>query len=425
MPLPRLRAVLTAGRLAGRRLLSRPESERDAALGELLAAQLDDMKGLAMKLGQIASYLDVPLPPSAQQKLARLQTGLTGLPRGEARAVLLRAWGPDFEARFEAFDWEPVAAASIGQVHRARVDGTEVAVKLRYPQVAAGFESDLNAVRRVAGVAALVSSVEGRRIVDELAARLADECDYRREAADQMRFRHAFEPDPEVIVPEVLPSFTTESTLVTHWAPGSSLEATRRRSPSERDAYGTTLVRFSYTSLLRLAAIQADPHPGNFLFAEPGRVAFLDFGCVRGFELDFVEHLRAIPIAVDRRDRPAFRAAVVGLGIAPNPQRFDFEHFFDMMAHLHRPLLQERFEFTPQYVQQGLAYNGPTSPNARTMSIPPAYVWVARLQWGLWSSLNRLGVRRGFRPVFDEIIAAPIQPLPLTVEAAAGADSVQ
>jgi predicted unusual protein kinase regulating ubiquinone biosynthesis (AarF/ABC1/UbiB family) len=420
----KLKVAWTAGRLAGRRVLGLRAGERDLALGELLTAQLDQMKGLAMKVGQIVSYLDVPLPEAVQDQLARLQTGQRGLPPAQVRQLIEAALGRPVEALFQAFEWEPVAAASIGQVHRAVVDGRPVAVKVQYPEVARSFGDDLRAAGRFSSLAALASAVDGPALVHELGQRLVEECDYVREAHAQAAFARAFAADPQVLVPAVLADHSAATVLTTAWAEGESFAALRQAGQARRDAAAATLIRFSYRSLLQLAAIQADPHPGNFVFPiEPtagaasgpasGVVAFLDFGCVRVLEPAMVEALRGIAAAVRDGDRPRFRQAVQALGVVGRPKKFDYEHFFVVMAHLHRPFLVPRFTFDPTYVREGYAYNGPGSPNARTMAMPPAYIWVARLQWGLWSILARLQVSGSFGPLLDELLATPITPLVL------------
>jgi predicted unusual protein kinase regulating ubiquinone biosynthesis (AarF/ABC1/UbiB family) len=406
-----LQAAWTAGKLAGRRVLGRKEGARDVELGKLLTGQLDEMKGLAMKIGQIVSYMDVPLPESVQQELSRLQTGMCGLSEDETRSALAAALGEDYRARFEQFNLQPIAAASIGQVHRARVAGRDIALKLQYPNVAASFREDLGAVNRIASLASLASAVDGRAIVRELALRLEEECDYAREGSFQQKFKRAFANDPEVHIPSVLSAFTTRATLASHWADGQRFEQACRAPRDLRRTYATTLVRFSYRSLLELATVQADPHPGNFLFGPAERVTFLDFGCVRVLDVDFVQLLRLMVRAIDTGDRSAFRDVVIALGMAPKPKRFDFEHHFLVMEHLHRPLLQDRFEITSAFIREGLAYNGPQSPNARHMAFPPEQVWVARLQWGLWSVLSRLGVSLCLRETLDAVMDAPITPL--------------
>lgn len=399
-----LRAAWTAGRLAARRMFGRANDERDAVLGEALTHQLDEMKGLAMKLGQIVSYMDVPLPAAVTEKLARLQTGEHGMSAEDTRAVLDSALGADFETRLDAIDWSPIAAASIGQVHRARYEGREIALKVRYPEVAESFRSDLSAVGRVASLAGLASAVDGRAIVGELQARLVEECDYRTEARSQAMFRAAFATDAGLEIPEVFEALSTESTLATAWSEGIPFAEALERPQAVRNRYAEALVRFSYRSLLELGVIQADPHPGNFLFHDDGRVVCLDFGCVRRLEPHFVGYLRQMLEAIEAEDRASFRGATIGLGMAPRPERFDFDHHFETMAHLHRPLLEPGFVFSSDFIRKGMEFNGPTSPNARVMNMPPAYVWVARLQWGLWSLLNRLRSTADLRPILDAIL---------------------
>jgi predicted unusual protein kinase regulating ubiquinone biosynthesis (AarF/ABC1/UbiB family) len=451
----KLGVAWTAGRLAGRRLLGLRAGERDLELGELLTGQLDRMKGLAMKVGQIVSYLDVPLPEPVQEQLARLQTGQHGMPPAQVREVIETALGCSIEAAFEAFEWEPVAAASIGQVHRATRRGRPVAVKVQYPEVARSFGDDLRAVGSLSSLASLASAVDGRALVHELRERLVEECDYLREARAQAAFARAFADDRDVIVPAVIPERSAATVLTTAWIDGDGFAALRpagderaseppaagdrslltggtdtdtgAAAQARRDAIATTLVRFAYRSLWQLAAIQADPHPGNFVFPRAtlddpalGRVAFLDFGCVRALDPAMVDALRGIATSVRDGDRSRFRDAVQALGVVGKPRGFDYEHFFAVMEHLHRPFLVPRFSFDLEYVREGYALNGPGSPNARTMAMPPAYIWVARLQWGLWSILARLRARTSLRGMMDELLASPIAPLRLDAPVALG-----
>jgi predicted unusual protein kinase regulating ubiquinone biosynthesis (AarF/ABC1/UbiB family) len=330
----------------------------------------------------------------------------------QTRRAIELGLGASIEALFEDFEIEPIAAASIGQVHRARVEGQPVAVKVQYSDVAGSFDHDLAAVGRIASLASLASAVDGAAIVKELASRLEEECDYVREAQMQAAFAAAFADDDAVIVPEVIAARSSATILSSRWIEGDSFETLRARAdPARRDRAAATLVRFNYRSLFELAAIQADPHPGNYIFIPDGRVAFLDFGCVRTFDPSFVEQLKALARSLRDRDRQAFRATTLELGVVGRPKHFDFDHFFTVMEHLHRPLLVPHFRFTDAFVTEGYAYNGPTSPNARNLAIPPAYVWVMRLQWGLWSILAKLGAAGSFAGVLDEALARPISPL--------------
>jgi predicted unusual protein kinase regulating ubiquinone biosynthesis (AarF/ABC1/UbiB family) len=413
----KLRVAWTAGRLFGRQAL-RPgngTSDRDLALGELLTTQLDEMKGLAMKIGQIVSYMGVPLSEPVQSTLARLQTGERGMDPEIARAAVEYGLGAPLETLFDEFEIKPIAAASIGQVHRAQLGGQQVAVKVQYPDVAGTFNRDLSTVGRFASLASFASAVDGAAIVNELALRLEEECDYAREARMQQGFARAFSDDPQVLVPAVVPKRSSATILTSTWVDGDGFDKfCAVADASQRDAAAATIVRFSYRSLFQFAAIQADPHPGNFIFLSGGRVAFLDFGCVRAFDVVFVELLRQLARSVRDHDRSAFRSTAIDLGVVGRPTRFDFDHFFKVMEHLHRPLIAERFRFTDEYVKEGYTYNGPTSPNARSLSIPSPYVWVMRLQWGLWSILAKLGAEGSFAGLFDELLSHPVEPLPVT-----------
>lgn len=410
----RLGVAWTASRLAGRRLIGRRVGAQDTELGELLTGQLDQMKGMAMKIGQIVSYMDIPLPEEVLSTMSRLQTGQQGMDPQRTRAILEDALGASIETLFDAFEIQPIAAASIGQVHRAKLAGQEVAVKVQYPGVADTFRQDLGVINRIASLASLASAVDGKAIVRELGSRLAEECDYLREAQMQAAFATAFADDPAVHIPAVVPQLSVGNVLSSAWVEGDKFEALRTSGDQARiDATAEVLLRFSYRSLFNFALIQADPHPGNFIFERSGRVTFLDFGCVRQLEPDFVAALRAMTFAVRDRDMPSFRRAVVDLGVVGQPKRFDFDHFFMVMEHLYRPLVAPHFRYTREYTAEGMRHNGPTNPNARALAIPPAYVWVMRLQWGLSSILAKLGAQGSFHGILDDVLASPVVPMPV------------
>ncbi len=387
----KLSTAWKVGRIAGRRLLGRKVGEKDHALTQSLAESLDQMKGLAMKVGQIVSYMDVPLPEELQSKLSVLQTGSVGRPANELASVFEASLGASPDELFDELEQRPVAAASIGQVHHARFQGREVAVKVQYPEVAGSFADDLSLLHRLAGLASLGSSVDGRAMVGELAARLEEECDYEREARFQEAFARSFAHDPGVRIPSVIHERSGPQILTTEWLAGRDFASfVAGATDEERQRAARTLVRFSYRSLLTHGVIQADPHPGNFAFPEEGGVVFYDFGCVRDIGSDLRDALRALAAAMVAGDRTAAREAAVAMGVVGNAKRFDHDHFTLTMQHLHRPFLEPEFELTHDYLAEGMRLNGPSSPNARTLAMPPAYLWVARLQWGLWSIVSRI-----------------------------------
>lgn len=427
------RVGASAARLAARRLLGRSGAV-DGDLGEAMAAELDRMKGMAMKVGQVLSYIDGVLPEEAQTALRSLQRGVTSMPPEEARRVVEEALGAPVDALFDAWEDDPAAAASLGQVHRARLrdppvggaDPSEeraagpVAVKIQYPGVADDIDEDFGRLRLLGRVASLPTAVDGLAIVEELRARVGEECDYRREADAQDAFRRAFADDPRVTIPAVVRSRTAETVLTTSWAEGRSLyEMAADADEEERRAVAATLLRFAHRSFFELCAINADPHPGNYLFprpgtaVRPGSVVFLDFGCVRRFDPAFVEAERRIARAVVDGRRREFRDAVVEAGRVPEAAGFDWALHWKVLRHQYGPYLDERFHFDTEWVREGMALNGPGNPNLVRLRFPPEWVWLQRLQWGLHAVLARLGAEGAFRDLFLRCLDAPARPLAL------------
>ncbi|TNE85610.1 MAG: AarF/ABC1/UbiB kinase family protein [Deltaproteobacteria bacterium] len=401
MPIPRrvrdrarhLRKVATSAAGFGVRRLLRDRPEDAELLGEALLGELDELKGMAMKVGQILSYMDGALPPETQARLARLQRGQSPLPWLELAPRVDAALGP----RAADLDVDPVAvaAASIGQVHRARLGDVDVAVKVQYPEVRETFEADVTQLRRLAGLAGLASSVDGQAIVDDLRDRLVEECDYAHEARWQRQFRTWFADDPEVRVPEVLADYSTETVLTTRWCDGVPLEDFLDADPDSRNAAGLTLARFAWRSMFHHGVIHADPHPGNQLYTERA-VVFLDFGCVRQFESAWLDATRRELCAVLDGDRVGFREAVLDSGMVPDPRRFDFDEHWAMQRQLWAPYLTDDYAFTPGLLAEASRFSRPTNPNLRRLAIPPPWIWLARLQWGLHSVLVRLRTRGAY-----------------------------
>jgi predicted unusual protein kinase regulating ubiquinone biosynthesis (AarF/ABC1/UbiB family) len=398
---------------AGAKRLVRRSEEDDRALGDALVAEMDRMKGMAMKLGQILSYMDVPLPSATTEALGRLQKGAEPLARDEVARVVEAALGRPVQELFERFDPTPVAAASIGQVHRARHAGREVAVKVRYPGIEETFDADIGQLHRIAAVATLATAVDGRALVGELHARLREECDTLAEARAQEAFRTAFAHDPDVVIPAVVAERTADGVLTTEWIDGVDLQTLAATgSQHERDRAGLVLARFAWTSFFVHGAIQADPHPGNQLHLADGRVALLDFGCVRSFDPTFVEAWRRVFVAVLDGDRAAFDAAVPATGMVGD-ERFDLDEHHAMIGHLLEPYLSATFSFDQGYLARGATHFGPRRRNLRHMAIPPAWIWLARLQVGLHAVLARLRADGPFRDVLVQSVRRPLAPITL------------
>ena len=384
---------------AGLKRLVRRSEVDDLALGEVLLSELDQMKGMAMKVGQILSYMDVPLPDATRDALARLQSGVEPLAFDVIAATVEAELGAPIPELFERFDAVPIAAASIGQVHRASVGGQEVAVKVRYPGVSDSFDADMAVMHRFAGLAGLATMVDGHAIVEELHARLHEECDYRREAHWQRVFGEAFAHDPVLRVPRVVPSHSSAGVLTTHWHDGRAL----LDAPLEPEVM-MALVRSTWHSAFVLQTVQADPHPGNFVVGE-GTLTCLDYGCVRAFDPDFIEPWRDVFLAVLHRDRATFDAATHATGLVGS-ERFDLDAHHAMMAYALEPYCTPHFRFDEAWLARGRSFSGPKQPNGRRMRIQPQWIWFLRLWFGLHAVLTRVRAEGDFRSALTDALQA-------------------
>jgi predicted unusual protein kinase regulating ubiquinone biosynthesis (AarF/ABC1/UbiB family) len=396
--------ILRAAAGAGVRRLIRHSAADDRRLGEALVAELDAMKGMAMKVGQILSYMDGTLPEETQAVLSTLQTGRDPEPLEVVLAVIEAALG---EGRFDRIDPQAIAAASIGQVHRGSVGGVEVAIKVQYPGVEASFEADMAQLHRLAALASMATAVDGAALVEELRARLLEECDYRTEANNLTAFQADFDGVPGVILPSVLPGHSARTVLTTTWCEGVSLQTfIQTASVPQRQAAAQTLARFAWRSLLGLGRINADPHPGNYRMMPEG-VAFLDFGCVRRFEPAVIAGERRLIAAVLSDDAAAFRRAALDSGMVADPRRFDFAMHQAFYTHLWAPCRTPGFRIDRDYFLAAQRFSGPGNPNLRRMAIPPWWIWIQRLHWGLLSVIGRLDVPVELGEVLEECLALP------------------
>jgi predicted unusual protein kinase regulating ubiquinone biosynthesis (AarF/ABC1/UbiB family) len=318
------RIAARVGRSAARRLVTVSALD-DAALGESLLRELDHLKGSAMKVGQILSYMDVGLPPETVRRLEALQEGVQPLDAGVVRAAIEAELGRPVDELFDDFDDTPVAAASIGQVHRASVGGLPVAVKVRYPGIEEVLRTDVRQLQGIARIASLGVAVDGPALVAELEDRLLEECDYRREAGWQRAFGALGLPG--IHVPEVVDDRCARGVLTTAWANGMPLLSA---PPEHRAAVAPTLANLHLTSLFGHGVLHADPHPGNLRVRPDGEVVLLDFGCVRAFGVDEVARYRALFVATLDGDRVSFRTAAVAAGLAPRPERIDWDEMLAM-----------------------------------------------------------------------------------------------
>lgn len=265
---------------------------------EILTKALCRMRGAALKLGQMMSIQDTEgyLSPALANALERVRAGADYMPQKQLRRQLVSELGPDWETQFEHFSPKPIAAASIGQVHQATLlDGREVAVKVQYPGVANSIDSDLKNLKAlVAMVGILPSGLYIDQIIKVVGSELRAECDYRREAEAQARYRDLILHDGELSkhcsVPVVIPSLSAERLITTEFVRGIPLDQVASLDQGTRNAIARTMLVLTIRELFEWRFMQTDPNFANFLYnTEEQVIHLIDFGATRSYPKPFVD----------------------------------------------------------------------------------------------------------------------------------------
>jgi predicted unusual protein kinase regulating ubiquinone biosynthesis (AarF/ABC1/UbiB family) len=399
------RAFASAGR----------QQELDAAFelqtAESIAEALGNMKGAMMKLGQMASYLDQGLPEPVREALAELQQNAPPMSAELAAQVVLEELGSPPEEVFDTWDPKPIAAASIGQVHRAITkDGRAVAVKVQYPGVGDAIRADLDKAGLLFGaMGMMLPGLEPGPLVEELRARLVEELDYRREADNQKLFADYWAGHPFCHVPAVVDELSTERVLTTELAEGSRFDEVERWSDEERNLAAEAIFRFVFGSIYRLHAFNGDPHPGNYLFQPGGQVTFLDFGLVKRFEPDEVDlianMLRAMVVDKDIKE---YRRLLESIGMLKGGDRFTDAEVMDYFGHFYDFVQRDEVgTITPEYasetVRRFFDYGGEHAEILRSANVPPTFVIIQRINLGLYAIFGQLRATANWRRISEEI----------------------
>jgi len=386
------------------------------AIGKELASSLGDMKGLLMKFGQMLGYLDFAAPEPVRRALRSLQDETRPMSESAVETVFRDSMGALPERIFDQWEPRPVAAASIGQVHRARLrDGTDVAVKVQYPNVRRAIESDFDNLTALAKVTQLVFRAEQREeLLKELKDRVLEECDYLREAENQDTFRRHYADIPEVVIPRVHREFSNDRILTTDFVDARNFSAfVRSADQRSKDRAGETIFRMATGSLFRHRVFNADPHPGNYLFLESGQVAFLDFGCVKRFPRGLLEHWARYALAIMDGRRREEDKLFVKMGFVEDPDRFDFEYHHEMMTRLYEPWSTDGpFRFNHHYVERNWRAMVVENPNKARLRMPPDFLFMNRLHWGLHSVLADLGAEAVWKPILRSNLTSCIDGRP-------------
>ena len=387
------------------------DTEHELRTAAQVGEALGNMKGALMKLGQMASYLAPGLPEPVRDALAQLQQDAPPMSPELAAGVVERELGGPPNEVFAEWDPVPIAAASIGQVHRAIThDGRAVAVKVQYPGVAEAIRSDMTAASAVLrGLALQYSGFEPGPLIAELRERIFEELDYRLEAAQQQAFAAYFADHPFIHVPSVVAELSTTRVLVTDLAEGARFTEVMEWSQAERDLAGETIFRFVFTGLYRLQRFNGDPHPGNYLFSRGGRVTFLDFGLCKVFAETEVAQLQSLIDAyVLDPDPVRFRAAmeaagflVAGAPVTDEEVHSFFRQFYELVA------VDEPMAVGSDYADEtARTFFDTSTPEGRMLkyaNIPPEFAVVQRINLGLYGVLAQLGSTANWRRISEEI----------------------
>lgn len=366
------------------------------------------MKGVLMKLGQMASYIDEDMPETFRVAMARLQHKAPPMSAALASSVILEELGDAPERVFARWDPLPFAAASIGQVHRAMTRrGRAVAVKVQYPGIARSITSDLRNVgllRRIA--AAAFPGLDARALIDELGERLADEVDYSLEADNQELFARYYQDHPFIHVPEVVRELSTARVLTSDLVAGSPFEELQGWNQHERDMAAETIYRFVFRSLYRLHAFNGDPHPGNYLFHGRGRVSFLDFGLTKHFmAADLAPLVDGVRFMVMEHDGESFRAAMERAGFLRPGAPVSTQSVVDRFGQFYGTVTRDApMTITPAYASAIVKrFFDARSPLAPYSDVPRTYAILQRINLGLYAVLGSINATANWRRIAEEI----------------------
>jgi len=377
---------------------------------EDVARELGQMKGAIMKAGQMLSFILDGLPPEAQAALAQLQADVPPMAPRLSAQVVSEELGAEPERLFLDWDPVPVAAASIGQVHRAVMpDGRIVAVKVQYPGVDEAIGGDLDNAQWLYGMFSsfALKSLDVKGIVDELRARMTDELDYRIEARCQSEFAERYATHPFIHVPAVVPERSARRVITSEWADGETwaqFEASASVALKQRAA--EVLFRFVQGSIHRDGVFNGDPHPGNYRFHPDGSITFLDFGLVKRWTAGELEMLSPVLDAMLAGNAVDVADAMVLAGFLSPAASLDPGTVFDYVSAPYIPYLSEQFTFTPSFTGEVLSLfldlNGPYRDVIAALNMPPSFVILDRVVWGVSALLSKLSATNRWRAILAE-----------------------
>jgi predicted unusual protein kinase regulating ubiquinone biosynthesis (AarF/ABC1/UbiB family) len=412
-------AIRQAGTRAAN--VTRTKEGRDAALerrhieaAEQIVAALGTMKGAAMKVGQVMSFVDVGLVPEEyreefQKKLAALRDAAPTVSFEDMQKVIESDLERPIGEVFAEFDEDPIAAASIGQVYRAKLnDGRPVAVKVQYPGVAAAVRADMQNLGLILRLAKRIApGIDPKAIGEEIRDRIHEELDYELEAQNQRALARIFRGHPFILIPKVVTRLSRERVLVTDYIEGNTFEELKAFPQEHRDRTGEILFRFYFGCLYRHHQFSGDPHPGNSMLLADGRMAFFDFGLFKRMPPGTVELEMSVQRAVIEGDAAEVLRLGGETGFLPEPEKFKparvLEHFRAATSWYTE---DEYVQLTPEWATQVLIDMGdPRSEyfgQMRHESAPPDHIFGRRMEVLTLAVISQLRARGNFHRITRE-----------------------
>jgi aarF domain-containing kinase len=379
-----------------------------------LVARLSQMRGAVMKLGQLLSMDgDGVLPGHFSQLLSALRNQAHTMPATQLADVLAQAYGPDWHHRFRRFSFAPVAAASIGQVHRAEThEGEVLALKIQYPGVRASIDSDVANLALLLKTPGLVpAGIDLKDILERVRAQLHAEADYAAEAHHLHTYRTLLGEQPDFTVPRVHSAHSTAQILAMDFVAGRPLDELMRADvpQAQRDRVALALCRLAVREFFEMRLVQTDPNFGNYLFdADSGRVALLDFGATEVVSAQRVEQLRELGRALRQADRTRATAAATAAGlIGPQDSATQAQGLMDLLMLIGQPLqAQGVYDFgASTLVNQAFVQGQAQAMGEGFGSAPPAdLLFLQRKFAGTFMLCARLGARLNLHEVFGDAL---------------------
>lgn len=378
------------------------------------ARVLGSLRGVAAKTGQLAGYVDGLLPDDQTAYQTWMQTLFASTepsPWPVVVAQIEAELGRPMNELYRSWQSEPLACASIGQVHRAELhDGSKVVIKVQHPGIAEALESDLKNVTLLERAAGLfgASKLDSRRLLAEFCDKMREELDYEQERHNQDFFARFFAHDRDIVIPKSVATHSTRHVLTSEYIDGRSFAEACSAPEELRAAWCRTMWRFVFGGYLLGERFNADPHPGNYVFLPQGRVAFLDFGCVQKREHGLAGQLLSVHRAALTRDETAFFAGVKEL---LGTRGGDYERWsLAYVRHAFEPLFASPFRITRPYAAsmvkrlKGLAPQLKRMDEREIVPLPPGMLFMNRLQCGFYSVLARLDVEVDYAEVEAQML---------------------